>query len=64
VALLPSIRQLGYWKLRCAHVDLDGRGRLVGVRLRQLLSCLFGSLQRPAAGSPALYWVLQCGTTS
>ena len=38
-----SMRQLGYWKLRCARVDLGGRGRL-GVRLRQLLRRRFGSL--------------------
>ena len=58
-----SMRQLGYWKLRCARVDLGGRGWL-GVRLRQLLLRRFGSLQRPAAGSPALNWLFRCGTTS
>jgi hypothetical protein len=44
VAFLPSMRQLGYWKLQCARMDLGGWGRL-GVRLRQLLSRWFGSLQ-------------------
>ena len=63
MALLPSMTQLGYWKLRCARVDLGGRGRL-GVHLRQLLSCRFGSLQRFAAVGPALHWLLRCGTTS
>jgi hypothetical protein len=38
-----SMRQLGYWKLLCAHVDLGGRGR-ISVRLRQLLLHRFGGL--------------------
>jgi hypothetical protein len=62
VALLPSMTQLGYGKLRCAHVDLDGWGWL-GVRLRQLLFSRFVSLQRLAAGSLALQGLLQCATT-
>ena len=37
------MRQLGYWKLRCARVDLGGRGRL-DVRLRMLLWRRFDSL--------------------
>jgi hypothetical protein len=40
MALLPSMTQLSYWKLRCARMDLDGRGRL-GVRLMQLLTSVW-----------------------
>jgi hypothetical protein len=46
------MRQLGYWKLRCARVDLGWQGWL-GVRPRQLLWHWFGSLQWPTADGPA-----------